>query len=144
MLKFVPFFFIFLPLLVVLGAWIFGKANLVGMLLAAVLYTAVLGFLLWFLGDNNIFAHPVIILLAMVSMWYVPWCGTLFSLSIPSPGPSPADAMVGAYNSLSPEEKEMAKRAGGKVLRGFLAMASVHLRKKGHHGIASAAEQLLK
>jgi hypothetical protein len=74
---------------------------------------------------------------------FLPAVVTLLSL-VEKKGPSPIDSAVGVYSSLSPEEKEMAKRAGGKVLRGLLAVASGHFRKKGHTGLASAAEQFLK
>ena len=74
---------------------------------------------------------------------FLPAVVTLLSL-VEKKGPSPIDSAVGVYSSLSPEEKEMAKMAGGKVLRGILAVASGHFRKKGHTGLASAAEQFLR
>lgn len=75
--------------------------------------------------------------------FFLPILVVLFSLTEKT-RPSPVDYVVGGYQALSSEDKELAKKAGGKVLRGLLAVASGHFRKKGHTGLASAAEQFLK
>ncbi len=141
----IPFFLIFLPLGVVLVAWIFGKANLVGMFVACILHLAVVvGLISWMTVSDSLLVTYVAAMLGLVSMLGIPWAGALISTSLPVQGPAPAKQVADAYNALSPEEKQMAKEAGMKVFKGLLAGVGVFLRRKGHHGLASATEQFFK
>ena len=105
------------------------SASIIGVFVGVTLWGGLSPTEYFFFGMATFFVFPAVV--------------TLLSFAEKT-GPSPVDEAVGAYNSLSPEEKDMAKKAGGKVLRSFFAGASVHFRKKGYHGLASATEQFLK
>ncbi len=146
MLKMFPFFVVFLPLGVVLFAWFIGKANLVGMLVAALVHAAGVLIALWYVsGSHDLFALFLVILFAVASMWTVPWIGTLFSLSIPpAPGPAPVKEVVDAYEGLTPEQQEFLKRAGIAAVKAGAQYAAAHLHKKGKHHFADAIKGLAK
>lgn len=75
--------------------------------------------------------------------FFLPTLVVLFSLKKKTE-PSPVDDAVGAYQDLSPEDKERAKKAGVKVFRLLLWALGGHLRKKGHPKLASGVDEFLK
>lgn len=146
MLKMFPFFFVFLPLGIALVAWFFGRANLMGMLLAGLLHATGVIIALWYVsGSHDLTTLFLVILLASASFWTVPWFGALFSLSIrPAPGPAPVKGVADAYKNLTPEQQEFAKRAGVAAAKAGAEYAATHLRKKGATHLADAIKGLAK
>ncbi len=140
-----PFFVVFLPVCLVLIAWLFGKANLKGYVYACILHLVlIVGLIFWMRQSESLEVTYVAALLAFVSMFGIPWAGALLSASLPVQGPAPVKEVIHAYDNLTPEQQEFLKRAGIAAAKAGAGYAAEHLRKKGMKHFASALDGMVK
>lgn len=140
-----PFFFIFLPIGLVLVAWLFGQANLKGYVIACILHLVLIaGLIFWMSQSESLEVTYIAVLLAFVSTFGIPWVGALLSTSLPVHGPAPVAEVVHAYDNLTPEQQELLKRAGIAAAKAGAGYTASHLRKKGMNHFADAIDGMVK